>query len=267
MTYEQFIRNTGYWNEKHYSDGFPNLVTLNENLKVKTIECLREMGILSTEMNGDSIRGLPHDNPAERLGAINYSELFHDMTENNSFFSPTYFAYRIVEKYCDSTEEYNSYIAQGYICRGLRTLASMFREMCLEYKVKTRLPEATITVGAEQDINEHTDIMIGYNENVFRIWSYQSNRLNNTVEKIKGNRGELPSGLYILCPLNINERESIEDINGWYMYSDGYIDRIIEVLQQDEFNNADNYINVISTRSNYEIEAYIRQIRFFVKED
>ncbi len=267
MTYEQFVRNTRYWNEIRYADGFPGRVPLNEDLKTRTIDCFRELGILDTYMNGNSIMGLPRNNPAERLGAINYSELFHNMTENNSFFSPAYFAYRIVEKYCNSTEEYNSHIAKGYICRGFRTLASMFREMCLEYKIKTRLPEATISVGAEQDINEHTDLMIRYNGNVFRIWSYQSNNLSNTIRKINGERGELPSGLYILCPLNIYERESIENINSWYMYSDGYVDGVVELMQQDRYNNADSYSNIIRGRSDEEIKAYIRQMRIFVKED
>jgi len=128
------------------------------------------------------------------------------MTDNNSFFSPAYFAYRIVEMYCSSIEEYNNNIASGYICRGFRTLASMFREMCLEYKITTLLPEVEIITGVELDINEHTDLLVRYNDERFRVWSYQCNSLNNTIRKIKGERGKLPSGVYILCPFNINER-------------------------------------------------------------
>ena len=76
MTYEQFIRNSGYWNRMNQCNGFSSTVNLDEDLKDMTIECLREIGILDTEMNGNSIVRLPRNNNAENGGAINYSELF-----------------------------------------------------------------------------------------------------------------------------------------------------------------------------------------------
>ena len=267
MRYEQFIRNSGYWNRMNYSEGFPAFIHLNADLEAHTIDCLRELGILNRPMNGNSIVGLPRVDFAENHGVISYSELFHSMTEEDSFFSPAYFAYRIVEMYFNNAEGFDTNIANGYICRGLRTLASMFREMCLEYKIKRRLPEAVINVGVELDINEHTDLLINHSGNVFRIWSYQSNRLYHTIEKIKGNRGSLPLGLFILCPLDVTEYQNIENINDWYMYSDSYVDRVVELILQGEFDNTDRYSNVISGQSDQEIEAYISQIRIMVKED
>lgn len=265
MNYEQFRRNSEYWSRMTYSEGFPGRINLNEHIKNETIACLGELGRLNRTMDGNSIVSLPRDNQAEVRGDINYTALFHSMTTGNSFFSPAYFAYRIVEQYMNNTGAYDRRIAKGYICRGFRTLASFFREMCLEYKLNERLPGAIITVGAEQDINEHTDLKVFCNGNDFRIWSYQCNNLTNTAAKIKGVRGALPFGLFLLCPLDIDIAPDIENVYGWYMYSDSYVDRVVSVMRRRSFNNADRYNDVILGRSDAEIKAYIRQIRVFVK--
>lgn len=265
MTYEQFKRNSEYWSRMTYSAGFPGKINLNEDIKNETINCLRELGILNRPMDGNSIVSLPRDPNAEVRGDINYTELFHRMTNGNSFFSPAFFAYRIVEQYRNNNAVYERRIAKGYICRGFRTLASFFREMCLEYKLNQRLQGATITVGAEQDINEHTDLMVRYNNNVFRIWSYQCNNLTNTIAKIRGRRRALPAGLFVLCPLDIMNNEDKEDVYGWYMYSDSYADRVVNLLNQNNFSGADRYNNVIIGQSEENVKAYLRAIHLFVK--
>lgn len=249
------------WGQTTYAEALDGCKNLNSVVVKKTISVLQKINRLNTKMTGTSIQGLYRNEAAEKSGKVMFSTVFREASIKKEF-SPAYYAYKIVEG-CRETDTTFHSLTEGIVCRGLRIFPSFLREPCLEYKIQEIVPEARIASGVELDVNEHTDLLVRINGNIFRIWSYQSERLGNTIEKIKGKRGELPDGIFILCPFDRADNSCYTSISGWYMHSDEYVEKVKKFLYKDTFAGIDRYENVIVKNSN--LETYMRKIQIFAK--
>lgn len=249
------------WGLKTYNESLQSCTNLNPTVLQKTITILKEINRLDQRMTGNSIQGLPRNYAAEKSGKVMFSTVFREVSMKKEF-SPAYYTYKIVESCQERNGTFHDLTA-GIVCRGLRIFPSFLREPCLEYKIQEIVPDAKIASGVELDVSEHTDLLVKVNGNIFRIWSYQSERLDNTIEKIKGKRGALPDGIFILCPFDRADNSCYTNISGWYMHSDEYVEKVKKLLCKDNFEVIDKYEDVILNNRN--LEAYMRKIQIFVK--
>lgn len=288
-TYQKFEEDAEVWSKLTYEKGLAVYedelrkmgMSFDKEVRKNTEATLKKMRRYFSLMRGGSVMGLEKIDGVEDKNLVIYSELFHNIDEGVSF-SPAYFVYKIVEKYNAVTKEKGGYdfnIERGYVCRGLRTLASFFRELCLQDKLQKELG-VTIETGAKQDTDEHTDLKLKYKgntfkENEFMIWSYQLNRdgvaNDSTVEKIRGKRGRnkeegIPNGIIVLCPFDASK--GYENVYGWYMYTDEYVRRVAKLIREYNPNSPiDNYCDVIRNSSDDDVKKYLKDVHILLKND
>ena len=111
---------------------------------------------------------------------------------------------------------------EGLIARGLRTFPSLLRDRDFAESL-VRLLNSNgykgFKVGGatpKEDIGNHTDVLLEFRGKLFRIWLYQFSfaGLPHDIERVLGRRGELPSGIHVLCPLKTTvamEKEKFEN--------------------------------------------------------
>ena len=118
-----------------------------------------------------------------------FSNIFWDIA--GEYITPVYYVASIV-KQCIERDITNSNQVAGIVGRGLRSFPSFLREMDLTYKISCFFPEAEITNGPEQDVGEHTDVLIKNGDTEYRLWSYQNfeRGLTNTASRFYGRRRE-----------------------------------------------------------------------------
>ena len=100
----------------------------------------------------------------------------------------------------------------------------------------------------------------------YRIWSYQNSSdraLTNTADKVLGNRGELPQGLYILCPFDFLSEDDAITIEGWKLYNEGYIERAKRLI----LNGQTDYYNTIQRMPYNRLKEYIKVLHKFSKSE
>lgn len=262
MDYEQIVFQMSEWAKHKYSTGLEAIPNPDPAIKQKTKEVLFGLRRYYSYMNGYSIENLHRDDRAEISKDVLFSYEFHRMAESN-YISPAFFAYRIVEKSCRNGAFPPH--TQGLVSRGLRIFPSFLRELCLAYKIKYYLPDAITKSDVNNDVNKHTDILLSINGSDYRIWSYQSNSLYNTKRKIKGYRGELPNGIFVLCPFDRTNSKCYENINGWDMYSDIYVKKVVDTIVKTDIASSDNYKDKIINATDDDLTRYLREIHIFRK--
>ena len=140
----------------------------------------------------------------------------------------------------------------GIIARGLRSFASFFRELELAKQIEARIPGCTIYArDVEVDILQHTDILLEYRNTFYRLWSYQvsPSGIANTSRRFTGMRGEIPSGIHIMCPFSRNDPENRQN-QGWLFYSENQCRAVVDMItnnnvQIDLYENIDKRQNVL----------------------
>lgn len=211
----------GAWASYTFFDEYKNL-PLNDNVAAlsKTKEILfgkNYMNLQNQVISGWSIEGLPK---SEEIGSykVSFSGIFHQVLNHNSFGPVLYIYYLIAEILKDNPEAEIAKI-YGFVARSLRTFASLLREQSLleqlEYLFKSDGLQATFKMSPKQDSQEKTDILIEFNGNTYRLWTYQhsSRGLPHNIERISGKRGALPPGIHVLCPLISEAVEELGPIN------------------------------------------------------
>lgn len=244
------------WDNTTYSDNLCCIHIISDEVRNITMNIFERHQIANRNMNGDSVIGLDRVDACERdNGGVTYTDIFYNMIGGN-YVSPAYYSAKITEA-CLDNEIQDEDLIYGYICRGLRTLASFFREMDLEEKLKRSLPGSTTIRNDVLDVNEHTDFIIEYNGNEYRVWSYQDTNIGirNGTNKLRGERGEIPAGIHILCPLPTDEHECWY---GWWLYSQPTVDVIIRKINE---NNPDDYDDIVAG----DIPQYMRDVNLFIK--
>lgn len=229
----------GYWNRTSYQEGLEVCCEVKQNQEIYQRCCvvLKELELSNKTMNGKSIMGIPGQREKRRESDITYSNIFHSVTEG-SYITPVYYFAKVVEA-CIQKGIYNEVKIKEISARGFYAFASFLRELDLAHKLTEAIPDAVCNGNPNQDVKDHTDILLKCNDKIYRIWSYQWSERNeiglkNTSERIlQGKYGRLPRGIHILCPINIFHEADVEDISGWKLYSDRYIEKIKHILEEE----------------------------------
>lgn len=235
-----------------YSDNLNSIHIISDEVSSITNNIFKRLNIANKNMNGNSVIGLDRVDVCEDNNPFSYSQLFSDMI-NGSYVSPAYYLAKIAEA-CLKNGIEDENLIYGYACRGLRTLASFFREMDLEDKLKSCLNDSEATRNTNLDISEHTDILIRWNRKEYRIWSYQDTE-RSLINGARRLRGEIPNGIHILCPFS---NSGGAEWYGWWLYPQSTVNAVIQKINE---NNADNYDDII----NNDIMQYMKNVNIFIK--
>ena len=239
------------WKEQNYKQGIDYCSLIDKKGKTYeyVVEILNIQKLTAKKMDGDSVTKIPRKE--EMKMQVSFTDIFWNST--GSFISPAYYVALIVNE-CIKKGELKIDNIAGIVGRGLRAFPSFLREMDLANKISIRLSENySIESNPEQDIKDHTDILIKTDKGEYRVWSYQKSTrgLENISDKFLGKRGEIPDGYHLLCPINIDDEEDTEDVCGWRFYSDKYVDNLCNVINNPE--------NLILYKNIKELDAYRRK--------
>lgn len=243
------------WKQHTYRQGIDYCYSIKKDNEVFecTVEVLNKQKIATKNMDGYSIQNIPIKN--EGKVDIIFSEIFWKLTEG--YISPASFVGEIV-RLCIERNIKDVYEICGIVGRGLRSFPSFLREMDLTYKLARYFPNAVIENNPEQDVKDHTDILIRCdNQKVYRIWSYQNfeRGLVNTASRLRGNRGTVPDGMHILCPIDIGNKNEVEEKDGWFFYSDNYVHYLYSMQL---FEAPDEY-SYVSRMTEYAVKMYLKK--------
>lgn len=252
MTIEDIQVYMRCWGQHTYREEVDRFYTLRNNVEMRSriVAYMERLEISNRYMNGDSVTNLLRNDDAEgnNPAVPLYTEVFNQWL-NANYISPLTYIYQICANIPDDISEE---LACGIIARGLRSFASFFRELELTKQIEARIPGCTVHArNTEIDILQHTDILLEYNSILYRLWSYQSSGkgIKNTSERFAGMRGEIPSGIHIMCPFsrsNIDNRRN----NGWLFYSESQCRTVVDMIinnniQIDFYENINKQQNVL----------------------
>lgn len=203
-----------------------------------TYTVLKRQKILDEKMLGTTMQNLKVN---ENDSKVRFSDII-EMTYK-SYFSPAVFVYGIVGEYIDKFKGGKAVISDELIDeitpivgRGNRAFASFLREVDLSWKIEKKLGKGTVKRTPDQDVGEHTDILLGYRESQYRLWSYlvSAKGLKYTALRFNEGRGKIPDGNHILCPMNVNSKDMLIK-HGWYLYSDYFVDRLAVMIEKQTY--------------------------------
>lgn len=246
------------WSKYNYDQGLDFCRDADDDLKEIAYEILDKQNLSPKIMNGNSVQGIPIIEEGDTRNIL-FSYIFYSLLEQN-YLTPASYILKIVEKCEEAGIDRDT--EAGLVGRGLRSFPSFIREVDLAAKLVDQLDGASCDrVGPSEDIKSHTDVLLDYNGTKYRIWSYQNTSdkaLYNTGRKLRGFRGELPSGIYVLCPFNFQNANDYEDHSGWRLHSASYVNNIIDVINS---GNVDNYISLLNMDENrlrnYIVNAHV----------
>ncbi len=249
------------WAKYSYGEGLEFCQGCSVREKEQLSRILRIQELYDRKMNGNSVEHIPYKYEGA-LNDVSMSKAFNDSIEKD-YLTPAYYLLNLL-RYCNLYNKPEG-MTVGIIGRGLRSLPSFIREMDLAYKLQEQIEGAhCYRGGVDDDIQGHTDLFLEYRGEVFRIWSYQNTSvraISNTISKICGNRGELPDGLFILCPFNMRDNRYSEEIEGWKLYSKEYSALVEDALFCKEVSD---YQELLKENFNV-MSAYVKNIRIFKK--
>lgn len=192
------------WSKQTYRDGLNEIVIKDAELYKQAISIFTELKIIDIPMNGFSCENLPKTHEQGTVIKKTYSEIFHEEFKKKTFTPASYMLQLLIESN-KSTTENNKII--GSLARGLRTLTSLLREPDFAYGLQCKLmtfdSDVKTYLNSKQDSSDHTDVLLNYMKNEYRICLYQfsARGLAHDIERLTGKRGELPIGTHIICPL------------------------------------------------------------------
>ena len=196
---------TSIWSKIKYSAIDLNQPFLKNKYNALVLSSFREMGISDLFMVGDSVEDLPRNMQAEEWnGGPKFTEAFHKLSKEK-YINPGLYLALVLKEFKD--QDCNEKLLIGYLSRALRSFPSFLREPDLAYKLKSELEKdgsnVKLNMDPDQDLKGKVDIEITYKNNIFNIWSYQASKrgLPNTLERLKGFRGDVRNGINILCPV------------------------------------------------------------------
>lgn len=197
------------WENYTFKEMIINNVDHSKNNKTFTMECLKHLNLLENKVTGYSVEKLIKTE--EGNSGVVYTNIFRKLIDANTF-DPASYILSIVEELNPqinkAPETFTVQKVSGIIARGLRSLSSFLREPDFEISLikilKKKDPSARPLREIGQDAQFHTDVYLKYKNKHFRIWLYQfsSRGLPHDMDRILGNRGKLPSGIHVLCPLS-----------------------------------------------------------------
>jgi uncharacterized membrane protein YfbV (UPF0208 family) len=203
------------WASKTYGEAVADTFWKSAETRSKLLSQLSRLGIKDVRITGHSVKGLQKTH--EGFGArISYTETFSEVMEKTGGCHPIDYLYTLVEKAI--SKNLNDERMTGLLARGMRTLASLMRDTDFFYTIAEKIKKEKLNLKvvrtSAEDSKSHTDVLIRGDKNLYRIWLFQNTRLGipHDIERITGERGELPPGIHILCPLNSEVAISCEEI-------------------------------------------------------
>lgn len=264
MTIEDIQKYMRCWAQRTYNEEIAYFHALRNNagMRRRIIVYLDKLKITNRHMDGYSITNLPRINAAEENRGIvpKYTEIFNQWLDMN-YISPLTYIYKICENIPDTLSDE---LASGIIARGLRSFPSFFRELELAKQIESRIPGCIIyTRDTEVDVSQHTDILLEYNNSLFRLWSYQSSGkgIQNTSKRFSGIRGQIPGGMHIMCPFSRTNPDNRQKY-GWLFYSESQCCTVVDMIMNDNvqidlYKELDMHQNVLG--------SYLMQFRKIYK--
>lgn len=256
---EDIRKYMGKWNQQTYLSGLTYCYFLKNDKSTYdlTVEVLKKQKLAEKVMDGYSVQKIPYIE--EGKTSVIFTNIFWKIAEE--FITPVYYIAAIIKECVQKGMSDDKVI--GMVGRGLRSFPSFLREMDLTCKIAHFFPNAVIRNGPEQDIGDHTDILIESMDNTYRLWSYQNfdRGLENTAQRFYGRRGEIPPGFHVLCPIDISNKAETEEINGWIFYSEKYVRYLYEMISIEK---PDDYYR-IKRLEEYALKIYLNKAKIIKK--
>lgn len=248
------------WKQMTYRKGLDYCYSIKNDRGIfdLCVEVIQEQKLADQFMDGSSVQNIPYIK--EDKTRVIFTNIFWNLASN--YITPAYYIASIVNECVKKGVESKSEIV-GTVGRGLRAFPSFLREMDLTYKVSSLIPDAIVVNGPEQDVGEHTDILIRIHGVNYRMWSYQNfdRGLTNTAQRFYGKRGNIPEGIHVLCPIDIGNDSEIEKVDDWCFYSDRYVHFIVDMM---EIEKPDSYSD-LRRLEEYAIKIYLKKANMVLR--
>ncbi len=194
------------WQRLNYAEMLEDLYQkgkINKDLFEDAKVNFKKLDLTDKKVDGYTVEGLPKTDEGKLAVKINYTDIFHSINTNK--FTPVLYLVKLIETYRRKSPGDKD--ISGFLARGIRSLSSLMREPIFAEKLENILSnyDKEVTAGTcpVQDAGDHTDVLLKFKGETYRIWLYQfSDRgLPHDIERVTGQRGELPNGVHVLCPL------------------------------------------------------------------
>jgi len=192
------------WKQKTFAATVRGPRSVSSAVSRASLKCFKDIGIAKKVVDGYACEKLPKTEEGNIGVDINYSDVFHRLSKRKQF-SPVNYLTELVRLFLQKGGERKR--LDGFISRGVRTLTSLIREPDFAGNIVQYLKKfdssVAVSSNPRQDAGDHTDVLLTFKRKIYRIWLFQfSDRgLPHDIERITGRRGELPSGIHVLCPL------------------------------------------------------------------
>lgn len=248
------------WKQMTYRKGLDYCYSIKNDQKVfdLCVEVILEQNLTDKFMDGYSVQNIPIIK--EDKTRVIFTNIFWNLASN--YITPAYYVASIVNECVKMGIDSKAEIT-GTVGRGLRALPSFLREMDLTYKISSLIPDADVMNGPEQDVGEHTDILIQSHGINYRIWSYQNfeRGLTNTAQRFYGKRGDIPQGIHVLCPIDIGNENEVEKVDGWCFYSERYVHYLVDMM---EIEKPDRY-SELKRFEEYALKIYLKKANLVLR--
>ena len=201
-------------------------------------KALMESGLYNKKMVGESVEGLLEYDPAEKDGGIFMTGIFQDTIIDREGNVCDY-VIAIIKAAIKKNK--SNIMILGWIGRSLRSFPSFLREIALKADLCEFFRDSkdfSIERDPKMDLEKHVDLTLTYKGTKYFIWVYQISKkgVNNTREKLLGKRdGDFSYGLNVLCSIEVfNNTNDKVKYNGWIFYGRSYIQKIIDIIDNDE---------------------------------
>lgn len=194
------------WSENNIGNSILTQKGYSKKIKKKTYNSIKTLGIVKNVMDGFMTEGLERTQESRLSVNVNYTDVFHYLLKKKTF-NPATYLLELTKRFSEQSNETGNKL-NGYLARGIRTLASFIREQDFKIKILTVLKKKDKHAKAKfdpiKDVKSHIDISIIYKNKEYYLWLYQYsfNGLPHDMERVAGKRGELPKGKHILCPFD-----------------------------------------------------------------
>lgn len=195
-------------------------------------EELEELGILDSNMTGNTVENLPRNERVEQKGTIHgisFTNIYHSCLEEY-YFSPALYLVKMVQVLKDKNVSSSEHL--GWLSRSLRAFPSFLRETDYAIQLLDILCKfdafVTINSNPEQDVKKHIDILLNYYGKQYYIWSYLNtpNSIHNLKKRLlcESNRPELPNGIHLFSPIDLDITKT-DNIGGWVLAKHSEVER------------------------------------------
>jgi len=197
------------WAKEAFQESLNKIHWKNEAVIRELERQIAKLNLSEKLVNGDAVRGLIRSQEGRGIG-ISYTETFAEVVNETGDSHPINYLYRLLEKAMSKGMDGRKF--EGFLSRGMRTFPSLLRDRDFALMMQRKIvdkgcPDIEIAVNPKEDATQHTDVLATFHNSKYRIWLFQYSQagLPHNIERISGERGKLPTGIHILCPLKAEQ--------------------------------------------------------------